>query len=334
MVPYYQDLYPKIDEYARDSRTFNEAEQLSIEMINRLSNSPENIDTFRNSLGADKKLFSRAIEIGETGNYLIKRRSRGRDILLSHTYFSENADLFADIVASGKAKNVKKILDAIKSLQGIPLSLIEKQKTINNCSLNEQDIAILKRLAQDGAVKPPSIKTSYSGENFFLFTPTPGDAVVPPSKRNIYEKAMAIVAAVRQGQFLPKEYAIRSPAAVIYTLKDKLKLGKATTEATQQYRQLVHLRVGQLIPVGNEFSDFHIIDTDENKEALDIAYSLVEKGTVEGIEVDEDARKALQQEQEYVESIIGSSKLREREKVKLNEAQQLELDLILSGGKL
>lgn len=145
---------------------------------------------------------------------------------------------------------------------------------------------------------------------------------------------MAIVAAVRQGQFLPQAYAIRSPAAVIAALRDRLKLSKATTEATQQYLELVHLRVGQLIPVGGGFSEFRIIDTKENKEALQIAYSLVTTGVVKGMEVDEDARKALQQSQEYVESIVASGELRKRTHIKLDAGQQLELDLILSGGKL
>jgi hypothetical protein len=145
---------------------------------------------------------------------------------------------------------------------------------------------------------------------------------------------MAIVAAVRQGQFLPQAYAIRSPSAVIGALRDKLRLSRATTEATQQYLELVHLRVGMLIPSGNGFSEFRIIDTEENREALQIAYSMVSSGVAEGIEVDEDARKALQQGQEYIESIIAAGELRKRKIVKLDEGQQLELDLLLSGGKL
>jgi len=137
---------------------------------------------------------------------------------------------------------------------------------------------------------------------------------------------MAIVAAVRQGQFLPKRYAIRSPGAVLYTLKSNLRLGKATTEATQQYRKLVHLRVAQLIDVGGGYSELRIIDTPENLEALKIAYSLVESGSAEGVEVDQDAREALQRDQAYVESLIASAKLQKRKKVQLSDQQQLELE--------
>jgi hypothetical protein len=333
-VPYYEDLYGTLGNYSLTVGGFNETESLSIEIVRRLARSPEKLDSLRDFLGADSKLFARAVEIGEEGDYLVRRRSRGRDILLSPTYFTENADMFADIVASKGSKNVQRVLKAVKSMQGIPLSIVESQKSIGGYPLDDKEIAILKRLAQDGAVKPPSIETTYSGESHFLFTPTPSGAALAPTKRDIYERAMAIVAAVRQGQFLPRRYAVHSPAAVIWTLRDKLKLGKATTEATQQYRKLVHLRVGRLISVGGGFSEFQIIDTEENIEALGIAYSLVTSGAAEGLEVDQAARQALQEDQEYVESIIASGKLRKRERVELNKGQQLELELILSGGTL
>jgi hypothetical protein len=149
-----------------------------------------------------------------------------------------------------------------------------------------------------------------------------------PTKRDIYERAMAIVAAIRQGQYLPKAYAIRSPGAVLYTLRNNLKLGRATTEAAQQYKKLVHLRIARLQDVGNGFSELQIIDTPENKEALDIAYALVDAGVASGTEVDQAARDALQQEQTYVESLVASGQLQQRKSVQLSEAQQLELQYL------
>jgi hypothetical protein len=137
---------------------------------------------------------------------------------------------------------------------------------------------------------------------------------------------MAIVAAVRQGQFLAAQFAIRSPGAVLYTLKSKLKLGKATTEATQQYKKLVHLRIARLIDVGNGFSELHIIDTAENREALDIAYSLIDAGVAAGAEVDQQARDALQRDYTFVESLVASGVLRTRSQIKLTGEQEAELE--------
>jgi hypothetical protein len=326
-VPYYEDLYEILGSYASGIE-FNEAEQLSIELVHRLSRAPEKLDALRTTLGADNKILKRAIAVGTEGSYLQTVRARGRDILLTPTYFSENPEIYADAVAGGGATQIKKILEAIKGAQGYPLSLVENTKRIGQSDLTDDEVCLLLRLAQDGAVKPPSINTPHAGENFFLFTPTPSGAALAPTKREIYEKAMAIVAAVRQGQFLPKRFAIRQPGAVLYKLKSDLRLAKATTEAAQQYKNLVHLRVGQLVDVGHGYMQLRIIDTEENKEALDIAYDLVNAGVAKGIEVDEDARRALQQDQTYIESLISSGKLRKTKKVQITtEQQQQQLEL-------
>lgn len=255
-------------------------------------------------------------------------RARGKNIALSPTYFSENAEIYADMVAGAGSNQVKKLLLALRSAQGLPLSVIQRTKEIGGIKLSEQEITLLLRLAQDGAVKPPSITTAHSGEQYFLFTPTPGGAALAPTKREIYERAMAIVAAVRQGQFLPEKFRIRSPGAVLYTLKRDLKFGKPTTEFSQQYRKLVHLRVAHLIDVGNGYFELRIIDTRENREALDMAYKLVDAGVASGTEVDQDARDALQQEQSYVESLVASGNLQSREIVSLTPDQQAELETL------
>lgn len=331
-VPYYEDMYTQLGEYALIERPFNEAEELAIFLVNRLSKSPENIDTLRNVSGAERKLFNRGLQVGVKGSYLIKRRSRGKDIVLSPTYFSENAEIFADAVAAQGANSIRAILEAVSKFQGYPLRVIEEAAKVGNMSISPDQVALLKRLAQDGAVKPPSIQTTYSGENHFIFTPTPSGAALSPTKRDIYEKAMAIVAAIRQGQLLPQRYAIRSPQAVLNALKTNLKLSRATTEATQQYRNLTHLRIARLINVGGSWSELHIIDTPENREALEIAYELVSTGTFQGMEVDEQARTALQQDQNYIESLIASSEMRKRGTVQLTPEQQEQLELLFLEG--
>jgi hypothetical protein len=327
-VPYYEDLYVQLGDYATNQRTLNEVEQLALHLVERLAKSPEKVDALRAATGAENKAFDRNLDIGVEGSYLVKRRHRGRDILLNPAYFSENSELFADAVASGGAASVRGVLEAIRQAQGWPLSLIEKATKIGKIEIAPDQVQLLKRLAQDGAVKPPMVETTYAGQNYFMFTPTPSGAALSPTKREVYERAMAIVAAVRQGQLLPRQYAIRSPAAVIYTLRRDLKLGKATTEATQQYKNLTHLRVGRLVPTGAGFSELHIIDQPENREALDIAYNMVSGDQIKGMEVDEEARKALQQEQQYVESLVASSQMRSREAVKLSLEQTEQLDLL------
>ena len=331
-VPYYDEFYEALGAFASTERQFNEAEELTLDLVERLAKSPEKVDSLRNKLGAEKALFERGIAVGMAGSYLIKRRFRGRDVLINPTYFSENANLFADAVAATNAKSIKTLLSAISESQGWPLGLIEEQGHLGEVSIEPSQLKLLKRLAQDGMVKPPTIETTYAGENHFIFTPTPAEGVLSASKRDIYERAMAIVAAIRQGQLLPRRYAIRSPGSVLYTLRSDLRLGKATTEATQQYKQLTVLRIARLTDVGSGYSELEIIDTPENREALDIAYDLVSEGRATGTEIDNAARKAMQESQMYVESLIASSKMRTREQIQLSEEQREQLDLLFMDG--
>lgn len=324
-VPYYETLYQVLGGVAKDSG-LNEAEQLSVAMLSKLARSPQKVDSLENSLGAEVQLVRRALHVGKEGAYLRIHRSRGRDIALSPAYFSENAAFYADLVAASGPVQVSKLLDLLKLSQGMPLSIIKDRKEIAGVRLSDDEVSMLVRLAQDGAVKPPSITTEHVGEQHFLFTPTPSGPALSPTKKEIYERAMAIVASIRQGQFMPKEYAIRSPRAVLGALKSNLKLGKATTEFPQQYKKLVHLRIARIVSVRGGFSELHIIDTPENVEALSIAYDLVSAGVATETEVDLDARKALQQEQSYIESVIASGTMAKREKVELTQQQQLELE--------
>ena len=324
-VPYYENMYSELGKFAVETG-FNESEELALDMLCRLAKSPEKVDSLEAKIGAERTLFERALKLGREGSYLRVHRARGRDVVLSPTYFSENAEIFADMVAGKGSSEIKHLMKAIQAMQGVPLSVIEKNKEIAGIKLSADEIQLLKRLAQDGAVKPPSISTDHSGENFFLFTPTPAGAALSPTKRDVYEKAMAIVAAVRQGQYLSKEYAIRFPAALINALRTNMKLGKSSSEANQQYKQLVYMRVAHLIPTGGNRSELRIIDTPENREALEMAYQLVRSGVSSGAEVDDDARRALQKPHSYVESMVASGELMKRGVVELSQDQQLVMD--------
>jgi len=327
-IPYYDEVYSKLGEFGM-TEGFNEAEYLSIQMLCHLARSPENVDTLRSRIGADKPLLERAFTVGKAGAYLRFHRARGRDIAISPAFFSENADIFSDMVATAGANDVRTILDALRKAQGFPLSLVEKQGEIGGIRMTREQINMLKHLAQDGAVRPPSIKTPHSGRNFFLFTPTPGIAGLAPTKKEIYEKAMAIVAAIRQGQFLPNRYAIQSPGAVLNKLKTDLKLSRATTEATAQYKQLTVLGIARLEQIGSTgYSQLHIIDTQANREALRIAYDLVNSGTSDGTEIDEEVRELLQKDQSYIDSQISSGYLKKTERVSISQEQQTELEEI------
>ncbi len=280
--------------------------------------------------GSDRKSFDDSIDIGTQGSFLISRRARAKTVLLNPTYFSENADVFADHVANCGASSVQRTLKLVQSAQGWPLSLIEKTGEISGKKIGPDDIQLLKRLAQDGLVKPPMISTTHAGQTLFIFSPTPGFVNVSPLKREQYERALSIVSAVRQGQLLPNRFRIRSPGAVLYKLKTDLQLSP-TTDYAEQYQNLVQDRIARLVTLDNGYRQLQIIDTPENRESLKIAYQLVQGDNPPDLSLDKEAMSAMTGTQEYVESLISSRKLRERETIVLAEEKQFELGQLLLG---
>ncbi len=330
-VPYFEDLYDGLGEYFETESRADEFETLTLEIVDRLAGAPHNADSLASALGADRKAFDDSIEIGTKSSFLIKQRHRTRDILMNPTYFTENADIFADHVAKVGAKTVQHTLDLLKRAQGWPLALIEKTQEIGGKKVSADEVALLKRLAQDGMVKPPSIITSHAGQSMFMFTPTPGQVNVSPLKREQYERALAIVSAVRQGELLPNRYSIRNPGALLYRLKTDLQL-KPTSDYAEQYQNLVLLRIAKLEKQSNGWHQLKIIDTPENRESLNIAYNLVQGEKIADLDIDKDAIAAMTGSQEYVESLVSSKLLREREKITLSEETQNEVTQLLLEG--
>lgn len=327
-VPFFQSLYEQIGSFAL-SNNFNEPEQLALKILSKLADSPTEKSNLY-GFGADKKLMLRNLQIGEQGGYIISKKARGKEIMLSPLFFSENPEVFADLTAKSGAKKVQTIIALIKQAQGLPLSIIEKTLEINGNKITSEDFKLIKSLAQDGMIKPPSISTPHAGQNYFIFTPTPGASKLNSTNKEIYERAMALIASVRQGQFLAKEYRIYWPVKILRALKRNGYL-RPTTEAQSQYSQLALMRVGRLTPDGNGHR-FALIQTDENVAALNLAIDMLETGEITNMEVNEDARMALQKDQSYIESIIASTKLRESEKIALDEETKEELDNLLIKG--
>lgn len=333
-VPFFDDMYKGIGEYLANEASLDEFEKLTLEIVDRLAGAPYNVDVLANKVGAlgnDRKVFDTSVELGQKGSFLISRRSRSRSILLNPTYFSENAEIFADHVAKSGATGVKRLLELVRKAQGWPLPVIEKTGEIHGTKVSPEEIQLLKRLAQDGTVKPPMISTSYAGDTPFIFTPTPGSMNITPLKREQYERALAIVSAVRQGQLLPNKFKIHSPGALLYRLKTDLQLSP-TSDYGEQYRNLVMMRVAILESRPNGYQQLKIIDTPENRESLNIAYNLVQGDPAPGAAVDNEAVAAMTGTQEFTESLVSSRMMREREKVVLSGEHGHELQQLLLEG--
>lgn len=327
-VPFYGQLFEKLGDVV-GTDDFSEHEQLALDLSRRLSRSPVARDSLYQE-GADRKVVDRILEIGDKTSFLSVKRARGRDIVVSPAYFAENTQAYADLVAGNGSGRVKRLLDILKANQGWPLELILKEKRVGDHSLDKDDLSVVRLLAGDGFCPPPAIQTQHKGTTHFLFGPRPGAARLPAFKKPIYEAAMALVASVRQGQLLPREYAIRSPRLLLNALRDRGYL-KSNSEALEQYRQLAAMRVGRLVPVSGTRYRFELIDNEENKEAVNLAIVMV-SGDEMTPEANDEIVLALQKGETYVESLVGRKRLLETKVVQADPDSQHAIDEFLLRG--
>ena len=310
-VPAFDDVYETVGSFANTEYDLNEHEQATLLILGELFEKPENKDRLRHNTSIEKPVFDRCMEIGKTGGIITEHMARGKNIVVSPYYFGDSLAQLADAAASSGADEIRNVLNIVQRYQGWPLSLIAKATEIDGQPITETHKQLILKLSAEGILKPPTINFD-GGNESFIFTPKPGNARLNAANREIYERAMALVASVRKGQLLAKKYRINSPLAILRALRSRGFL-KGNTEADVQYKNLVVMKVGYLVAVNGGRYQFHIHATDENKKALDLAISLLETGNVgEEVRVDEEARIALSKDEKYIQSIVSAEKLKKR----------------------
>lgn len=326
-VPYFDDIFERVGQISGEF-IYNEVEQATVAILAELRARPENRDRLLHRTGMEPKLLDRVLDVGEKGGLVRTLRTRAQNVLISPLYFSDNSEALADLVAKAGSDDLKAVLDAVKANQGWPLSMIAKNQAVAGRRLTPVQIELAHLLAQENMLKPPTIKVGDSDQPF-LFTPRPGGARLSPTQRHIYERAMALLAAVRKGQLLPVEYSISRPMALLNALKAKGHIG-ANSEAIGQYGKLaLEYQLGRFVETSPGMYQFHLNATDENKQAVDIAIDLLTSSEQVNLRVDRQSQNLLRGDEAYVRSEIAARGIRERPRAISSEASEHWVQLTL-----
>jgi hypothetical protein len=326
-IPVFNDVYERIGDFASSECSLNSHEQAILQILEALQDAPQNRDGLFNKLGIEKPLFDRCITIGSKSGILSEHQARGRSILISPFYFADNLDGLADTAAAIGANAIKSTLNKVRKNQGWPLSLIASSGEIGGIKLDPTERILIEKLSEEGVIKPPTIRFGAQSQSF-VFTPKPGKTRLNAANREIYERAMALVSAVRKGQLLPARFAIRSPFLILQALRDRGYL-RSNSEAKDQYQNLIVLRVAVLKPAGSGQWQLHLNKTTENVAALDLAINLLRTGSLANMEVNQEARIALTKDEEYIQSLISATELKKRQKQIKDEQASHEFEQLL-----
>jgi hypothetical protein len=109
-IPVFDDVYKQIGDYASSECELNSHEQATLAILAELQDAPRNRDALYNNLGIEKPLFDRCLKIGQTSGIFSEHLARGRQMLVSPYYFSDNLDGLADAAASVGASAIQSTL--------------------------------------------------------------------------------------------------------------------------------------------------------------------------------------------------------------------------------
>lgn len=326
-IPHFKSIYDVIGNYTEDD-DLSETETVMLAILNEVYNKPENKQKLINTLGADIDVFDTCMRYSEEGGLLRTHKARGKDIILSPYYFADNLDGLADLTAKSGSSNIANVLKKLKANQGWPLSMVLKNQEIGGSKLDSVELSLVQAMASEGILKPPSIKFGEGQIEQFVFTPNPGAQRLNSANREIYERAMALVSCVRKGQLMPAQYRIRSPLAILRSLRDKGFLN-SNSEASDQYKNLVFMKVAFFKHTSNSQCQLVLIRSEENLEALNIAIKLLSTGELANLEVNTEARISFSRDESYIQSIISSSDMRKRKQVQVTAQASHEMDQLL-----
>lgn len=326
-IPYFDELYYGIDDYISSNTPLNQFEETSIHLLNLTAEAPISKQKIISDLDITENQYKSIIEVGTAGSYLEKFKSRyGDELLVSPLYFSENPSELASIVGKIGTDTSKRVLSLIRDYPGWPLEVIRNTKAIDGNLLNKQEMDFIEALIAKKVLQPPIVATQ-SSKQAFLFTPKVGNQQIEIIEKAIYEKTLAIISCIRHGQHFAA-YPIKYPKAIINSLKRDGWL-RATKSAKEQYRTLSVMKICTLKNNGNGWYEPHLIRTQENIKAIDVALEILTDGDIKSDRgMDKVAGDVLKGNLTYNEFIRSYSQITLKQHIGTKETE-LELDKLL-----
>lgn len=304
-IPYFNGLYERLDQVAT-AVGFNEHEQLSVDLLHRLSACPASKSRLLRDTGAESEVFDRVLSIGGSGSYLGQVRVADSEILISPLYFSENAAQFAKIVERHGESAVKRVIALFRQYAGWPLSHILKGR-VGPETLTGDELEVARSITSRALTQPPSI-TARGATNHFVFTPMVGTTQIEVIEKEVYERAIAIVAAIRHGQHF-EFWEIKYPTALLRKLMQRPITPPSGTK--DQYKDLALRQIVRFDPPPPQpFQSVVFIDNPENRKAVGLAMEMLAGHEGQVRTPSPVATKLLSSDATYTEFLRGLGRLK------------------------
>jgi hypothetical protein len=279
-VPYHEDLYYRLGQTWRADEPSQLEEEL-VAVVDRLAMSPVPTEELENELGLDRGDVPRLLEVGKESELVKGVALVDGEVLYSPFFGFENPALLASLLETHGSGRFAEELQTVRAHQGLPLD----PKT---------HPALADAVAR-GFIMAPSVTTPTGDDQPFATVPYVPDQTLLTVRKPVLDKALAVLACVRCGQYFGGATSTRSPAAVLTALLNPshgYRLGPHSSHQ-RQYQLLYRMQIVDFVPSGNWVMP-ELIVTDDNLEAVRLARDLLTLGEpLENRAGDDDARRLL-----------------------------------------
>jgi hypothetical protein len=244
----------------------SELEEQLLSTVDTLAQTPVLTTDLHSEIGTDRRTEKVLRAIGTQAELIRYYSLRdGTEIATSPLYAFEQPHLLINLFEHHSTDHVREAFGRIREHPGYPIIM-------NNSDPIAEEIVSL------GLVPAPTVVGADQQKRAFAIILYGLDPVYPTSKKQILERALALIACVRCGEVSGGATHINFPDALLAKLMDKNRnyTLKAHSSTVRQYAPLIRWGMIKPIPVGNLFAA-RLIPTDDNREAVKLARILLQR---------------------------------------------------------
>lgn len=306
-VPFYDNLYERLGEQWRDSAP-TELEQQVVLVVDSLAQSPLPVEELVNRVGLDASDLSAILDVTQASQLVKVMPTVDGDLAYSPFLGFENPGLIGGLAEEHGSHLLADSLATLRGEQGTPLSIAGP---------------VIADAVARGLLIAPSVELAGGTFESFATLPYSLDSQILRDRKPILDKALAVIACLRCGQYfggatdLPASALVRVIDVFLDPSRGVL---QPHSSHARQYGTLHRMGIIAFDPdtrPGGRWVTPRFIDTEDNRAALQLARDLLTHGESVGSRVSDDAaRSALALGSPYSSPMqtVG----RYREKVTMN----------------
>jgi hypothetical protein len=238
-----------------------EIESSLLESVDLLSRGPLRVE----SLDVDPGALSAVLQVGQEAEAIRVVQGTSGSIAYSPFFAYENPEAVADTLRNADVDEVRRAFEGVRAHQGLP-------------STHDPHMLTTTGLIEAGLIAAPAVERPDGSVESFAVAPYGYSRHMLTIKRPVVDKALAVVAAVRTGQYFGGVTSLRDPVALLQALHAN-RVTARHSSSRRQYAVLRRLGIICFVQLGDRYG-IQLVDNDDNREAVGLAIDLISSGEV------------------------------------------------------